>query len=86
MNKINPGEIIQILPVKGILYKIGPSEDFFSIANRFEISVQSLVNANQIINPDRIYPGKMLILPGAKPEFGYQDRLERLYIVDGFKI
>ncbi len=80
MNKIKPGELIKILPVKGILYKIGPGENLSSISKRFEISIQELVNANQISDPDRVEPGKMLVLPGAKPEFGYKDRLEKLFI------
>ncbi len=80
MNRIKPGELIKILPVKGILYKIGPGENLSSISNRFEISIQKIVKANQINDPDQVEPGKMLILPNAKPEFGYRDRLEKLFI------
>jgi murein DD-endopeptidase MepM/ murein hydrolase activator NlpD len=80
MNKIKPGEKISILPVKGILYKIGPGESLSSIANKFNIRVQKIANSNQIKNPNKVKPGRLLILPGAKPEFSYRDRLERLFV------
>jgi len=80
MNRIKPGEVIKILPVKGIIYKIGPGENLSIIADKFEISIKRVIDSNQIADPERVYPGKMLILPGAKPEFGYRDRLEKLFI------
>ena len=80
MNRIQPGEKIKILPVKGILYKIGPGENLSTIAHKFDISIENIAKSNQIEDPNKVQPGKMLILPGAKPEFSYQDRLERLFI------
>ena len=80
MNRIQPGEKIKILPVKGILYKIGPGENLSTISQRFGISIENIVQSNRIKDPNNVQPGKMLILPGAKPEFSYQDRLERLFI------
>ena len=79
MNQIKPGQVIKILPVKGILYKIGPGENLSTIAVRFDISILNIVESNNIENPNKVQPGRMLILPGAKPEFSYQDRLERLF-------
>ncbi len=80
MNRIKPGQILKILPVKGIMYKIGPGENLWNIANKFEISVESIVKANDIGHPENIKPGRFIILPGAKPEFGYQDRLKKKLI------
>ncbi len=80
MNRIKPGMRLQILPVKGILYKIAPGESLWSISRKFRISMSRIAEANRIFNPDRVRPGDLLILPGAKPEFGYEDRLNRKFI------
>ena len=80
MNKIKPGEKIKILPVKGILYKLGPGENLGSIANRFNISIKNILKSNNIKDADKVQQGRLLILPGAKPEFSYKDRLQQLFI------
>lgn len=80
MNRIKSGQVLKILPVKGLLYKIGPGENLWNIANKFEINVKKVIKANDIENPELIKPGKFIILPGAKPEFGYRDRLEKKLI------
>lgn len=80
MNRIKPGMRLQILPIKGILYKISPGESLWSISRRFKISLNKIIEANNIANPDMVKPGKLLILPGAKPEFSYKDRLQRKFI------
>lgn len=80
MNRIQVGDIIKILPVKGIIYKVNPGESLWTISRQFDISIDRIVKANAIIDPDLVQPGTTLILPGAKPEFGYQDRLSRRFI------
>jgi murein DD-endopeptidase MepM/ murein hydrolase activator NlpD len=80
MNQIKPGDIIQILPVKGIVYKINPGESLWTISRQFGIGIEEIVKANAIGNPDLVKPGCLLILPGAKPEFGYQERLQQRFI------
>lgn len=80
MNRIKPGEKIQILPVKGILYNISPGENLTSIANKFNISKTKIINSNGIKNPGNVQNGQTLLLPGAVPEFSYKDRLEQMFI------
>lgn len=80
MNRIKPGDIIRILPVKGILYKINPGENLWTISRQFDIDIDEIVKANNIADPDLVKPGRLLILPGAKPEFGYKERLQRKFI------
>lgn len=50
---------------QGFLYTVQPGDTFFNIARRYNISVQSLVNANQQIpDPSRIIPGQIICVPG----------------------
>ena len=80
MNRIKPGEKIKILPVKGILYNISPGENLNKLANKFNISKKKIVKTNGIKNPEKIQTGTTMLLPGASPEFSYQDRLEQMFI------
>ncbi len=80
MNEIQPGEEITILPVKGILYNIGPGENIEKIAKKFEISKEKIINYNNIEDPNKVKEGKTLLLAGAVPEFSYKDRLEQMFI------
>ncbi len=80
MNRLMPGDELTILPVKGILYNIGPGENFTQIVRKFELDIEEVKEANDISNPDSLKAGDRIILPGAKPEFGYQDRLNQLLI------
>ncbi|NLM97621.1 MAG: peptidoglycan DD-metalloendopeptidase family protein, partial [Halanaerobiaceae bacterium] len=80
MNRIKIGDELRILPVKGILYKINPGESLWTISRKFKISIDKIVEANALDNPDLVQPGVTLILPGAKPEFGYKDRLGNRFI------
>ncbi|MFW6238761.1 MAG: peptidoglycan DD-metalloendopeptidase family protein [Halanaerobiales bacterium] len=80
MNWIKSGDILTILPVKGIMYQIGPGENLWDISRKFDVSLESIKSANGITDPDRVQKGDMIILPGAKPEFGYRDRLEQKFV------
>ena len=75
MNMIEKGDQLKILPVKGILYRINPGESLWNISRKFNVSMEKIIKSNNISSPDFIKPGKLLILPGAKPEFGYQERM-----------
>ncbi|HLV10529.1 MAG TPA: M23 family metallopeptidase [Halanaerobiales bacterium] len=80
VNRINEGEILFILPVKGILYKINPGESIWTISRQFEIGMDSIIEANNIKNPELVKPGILLLLPGAKPELGYGDMIADSFI------
>ncbi len=75
MNMIQKGDILKILPVKGILYRINPGENLWEISQNFNIITDTIIKANNISNPNSVRPGDILLLPGAKPEFGYKERM-----------
>lgn len=54
-------------PVKGV-YSVSRGDTVSRIAARFGVTEVSLLGANGIGNPDRIYPGQELRIPGLAPE------------------
>ena len=80
MNKLQPGDVLTILPVEGIIYRIGPGENLSDISQKFNVSLNEITRANGISNPDDVQPRQTILLPGAKPELGYQDRLQQKLI------
>lgn len=48
-------------------YSVRRGDTLSSIARRFDVSELSLLRANNIDHPDRIYPGQKLQLPGQTP-------------------
>lgn len=53
------------LPIigKDTIYQVSSGEGLYQIARKFDLSYMSIVNANQISNPNLIYAGQNLILP-----------------------
>jgi LysM repeat protein len=45
------------------VYVVRPGDTLLSIANRFNTTVDAIVRANNIANPNLIYPGQRLIIP-----------------------
>ncbi len=80
MNNIMPGDELTILPVKGIKYKIGPGDRFAEIIDNYGLNPEEVKRANNISQVDKLEQGDSLILPGAEPDFGYQDRLNQMFI------
>jgi LysM repeat protein len=48
-------------------YVVQPGDTLTRIAARFGTTVQALVQANNIVNPNLIYVGQVLIIPGSGP-------------------
>lgn len=80
MNRIKPGDVIKILPIKGILYRINPGESLWTIARSFDVNLNKIVALNNIDDPDLVKPGKTIIIPGAKPELGFEQRISKKFI------
>ncbi|MEW6574414.1 MAG: LysM domain-containing protein [Bacillota bacterium] len=52
---------------EGNLYTIRPGDTFFSIARRFRISVDDLIEANPGVDPDNLQVGQVICIPLAVP-------------------
>ncbi len=61
-------DVMTPLCPNGQLYTVRSGDTLFFIARRFNISLQSLINANpQITDPNTIYPGQVICIPSATP-------------------
>lgn len=52
----------------GFLYTIVIGDTFYSIAQDYNISVQSLINANPEIKPDKLQIGQQICIPAEVPD------------------
>jgi LysM repeat protein len=73
-NTITEGMILKIPNKDGILLKISPGMNAVGVARLYKVSLEKIINENQMRNPDFISPGTVLFIPDAKP----------LNIFDGF--
>ena len=55
------------LPSEYYYYAVQPGDTLFGIAQRVGSTVSELSDLNKIANPERIYAGQRLIIPGKKP-------------------
>lgn len=71
-NKIFPGQILCIptsypASCTGQLYVVKQGDTLYLIAKKYRVSLNKLIAANpQISNPDVIYPGQIICIPGKK--------------------
>lgn len=80
-NLIHPGTILCVpqgtgggppcAPGCGNPYTVQPGDTLFFIAQRFGTTVQAILACNpQITNPNLIFPGQVICVPGAPPPCG----------------
>jgi LysM repeat protein len=50
--------------VTGFSYVVQPGDNYYRIARRFGVTVQSILSANHVTNPNLLYAGTVLIIPG----------------------
>lgn len=51
----------------GFLYTIRAGDTFFSLARRFNITLQALISANPSVDPDRLQFGQQICIPAPTP-------------------
>ena len=52
-----------LLPQNDVTYTVAKGDTLLSIAERYETTVQAIVNKNGLLNPNRIYPGQEIVIP-----------------------
>jgi LysM repeat protein len=61
---IVPTQPPQILPGQNCIYVVQVGDNLFRIGLRFGVAYQQIASANGILNPNLIYPGQQLTIPG----------------------
>jgi LysM repeat protein len=61
---VNPADFPTAVPAK--THTVQPGENLTAIARQYGITVQALVAANQISNPDRVDAGTVLTIPAGQ--------------------
>ena len=64
-NRIQVGQELKVLTVRGVLHTVSVGESLWEIAQRYKISMDEIVTANSISNPSRIQPATQIVIPGA---------------------
>lgn len=64
-NRIQVGQNLKILTVKGVLHKVAVGENLWEIADRYGVSLAEIVDVNKITNPSMIQVGHEIVIPGA---------------------
>ncbi|MEG6617162.1 L,D-transpeptidase family protein [Peptococcaceae bacterium 1198_IL3148] len=54
---------------RGFYYQVIPGDTLWTIARRFGMPVQLLINSNSLENPNQIYPGQKIFIPQGKFSF-----------------
>lgn len=63
------GKELVILPVSGTLHAVRPYDTLSEIASWYKVSVEDIVNFNEIDSPEKIVVGDLLVIPGGiKPD------------------
>ncbi|OGK35340.1 hypothetical protein A3A93_02925 [Candidatus Roizmanbacteria bacterium RIFCSPLOWO2_01_FULL_38_12] len=64
---IKPGDVLDIPPVTGVVHKVAPGDNIYTIAKKYNIDAQNIVNFpfNDFADPDsfQLTPGQILYVP-----------------------
>lgn len=63
-----PGQKLRVLPVSGVLHRLGPDETLVHVARRYGADLAAIIAVNDFPNPDQVPAGTEVIVPGARPQ------------------
>ncbi|MEA2642514.1 MAG: peptidoglycan DL-endopeptidase LytF [Chloroflexota bacterium] len=66
-DQIGVGDVLEILPVSGVLYTVEQGDTLADIAALYKIDLGPVIDFNYLDDADYLVAGKELILPGAHP-------------------
>lgn len=61
---IRPG--LKVVPENAYSHQIASGESLYTIARRYGVTTDSIVHANDMVSPDKIFVGQMVMIPGVK--------------------
>ena len=62
---LHVGQLLKVPPANGLIITVGASDTLASIAAKYKVAAQSILDLNQLTDPTLVV-GQVLILPGAK--------------------
>jgi surface antigen/LysM repeat protein len=63
---LRPGMRLIVPPVNGVLVRVGPGMTLASLALRYGVDPQGIIDFNYLRDPDHLQPGSMLMLPDGR--------------------
>lgn len=66
-NRLQPGQILRVLSLPGLLHRVAPGDSVGEIAERYRIDCEDIMAVNAIRPGDDLTVGKEIILPYARP-------------------
>jgi len=70
---INPGKELIILPVSGVLHMVRPGDTLSGLASAYKVDIKKIIELNGLADPEDIFAGDLLIIPGAKKQITQQE-------------
>jgi peptidoglycan/xylan/chitin deacetylase (PgdA/CDA1 family) len=64
---VTVSQLLGATPTNQTLYVVKPGDTLYRIANLYGVTVSAIVEANNIVNPNLIYPNQVLIIPTTTP-------------------
>ena len=72
LDRLTPGQTL-LIPTEDepqpptFEYTVQPGDTLWAISRRFGVTIEDILSLNDIPDPSRIFPGQVLIIPGAAP-------------------
>ncbi|MFZ5816169.1 MAG: peptidoglycan DD-metalloendopeptidase family protein [Bacillota bacterium] len=64
---IQPGQVLQVVPgFQGLTHEVAWGDTLAQIASTYEVTMEEIVEANQLASRDHLQVGELLLLPGAE--------------------
>jgi LysM repeat protein len=64
---VTVSQLLGAAPTGQTLYVVKPSDTLYKIASLYGVTVAAIVAANNITNPNLIYPNQVLVIPASAP-------------------
>lgn len=64
---VTVSQLLGATPTNQTLYVVKPGDTLYRIASLYGVTVSAIVEANNIVNPNLIYPNQVLIIPTSTP-------------------
>lgn len=74
---LQPGDVLRILPVDGVIYKVARGDTVSLIAQKFDVAVEKIKEVNALNEQGALVAGASLLIPNGKPLIVAQPKASR---------